>query len=93
MWIFITAVFLVTVWLLYRWPKRTLQAFAVILGVVALGVWWFVDQQSGGNPKWEAFGVFGGHAMRCSVLSGSSAIDPRIPLGNPRAWRVFSRLL
>jgi hypothetical protein len=40
MWLFITAVFLVVVWLLYRWPKQTRQGFVkglvIVLGLIAV---------------------------------------------------------
>lgn len=37
----------------YRWPKRTLQAAAIILGAVAIGAWWLLYRPSQDSP-WEA---------------------------------------
>jgi hypothetical protein len=54
MWIFITAVFLVTVWLLYRWPKQTIKGLAVILGVVALAIAWLVYTEEKNDERWRA---------------------------------------
>jgi hypothetical protein len=36
MWLFIAAAFLVAAWLLYRWPRQTLQGVVIVLGLIAL---------------------------------------------------------
>jgi hypothetical protein len=53
MWIFITAVFLVTVWLFYRWPKPTLKAVAVLLGVISMALVWFFYDQTESSKRWR----------------------------------------
>jgi hypothetical protein len=54
MWIFITAVFLVTVWLLYRRPKQTIKGLAVILAVGAVTIVWLSYQEVESNNRWQA---------------------------------------
>ncbi len=54
MWIFITAVFLVTVWLFYRWPKPTIKVVAVMLGVVAIALLWALHDQTESSKRWQA---------------------------------------
>jgi hypothetical protein len=54
MWIFITAIFLVTVWLFYRRPKQTIKGLAVVLAVGALTLAWLSYQVDESNKRWES---------------------------------------